>query len=164
MGVGNLFARPGYREFFFDIATNPKTRHLTHVSRLDVGASTVATNLGLKFGDCYYHVLASYDRESEIAKYGPGAAHLHDLMRYAIGLGYRKFDFSVGDERYKYEWCDSELKLFDYTSAETLRGACMAVPVTAARTLKRKIKQNPALWRAFRKARAFVGSMRKSRH
>ena len=52
MGVSNIFARPGYREFFLDLATNPRTRGLVHVSRLDVGTTWAAVNLGLS--DCIF--------------------------------------------------------------------------------------------------------------
>ena len=37
MGVANLFAKPGYAEFYRTISTDPASRHLVHVSRLDVG-------------------------------------------------------------------------------------------------------------------------------
>ena len=58
-------------------------RSLVHLSRLDVGATWAAVNLGLTFRDCYYHVLASYD-DGEVSRFGPGAAHLRELLRYAI--------------------------------------------------------------------------------
>lgn len=156
MGVGNMFAKPGYRAFFLEIATSPWTRHIAHVSRLEVGSSIAATNFGLMFGDCYYHVLASYDRDAPAARFGPGAAHLHDLLRHAIGLGLRKFDFSVGDERFKHEWADAEMKLYDYVSAATLPGLAVAAPIAVAGRIKRFVKQSPVLWRAFRRARAAV--------
>jgi CelD/BcsL family acetyltransferase involved in cellulose biosynthesis len=160
MGLRNMFTQPGYREFFLDVATSPWTRHITHVSRLEVGDSIAATNFGLVFGGCYYHVLASYDRASPAAKFGPGIAHLHELLRYAIHVGLQKFDFSVGDERYKHEWCDSEMKLYDHLSAARLRGLAIVLPLMAARRVKRWIKQTPALWRAYRKARTMMGSLR----
>jgi CelD/BcsL family acetyltransferase involved in cellulose biosynthesis len=159
MGLRNMFERPGYRAFFMEIATSPWTRHIAHVSRLEVGHVTAATNFGLMFGGCYYHVLASYDRDAPTARFGPGAAHLHDLLRHAIGLRLHKFDFSVGDERYKFEWCDTEVKLYDHVSSVTLRGALAAASVAVAGRVKRAVKQSPALWRAFRKARAAVGSV-----
>jgi CelD/BcsL family acetyltransferase involved in cellulose biosynthesis len=160
MGVDNIFAKPGVREFFIEVASNAETRSITHVSRLDVGSSTAATSFGLIRGDCYYHVLASYDRSSSLARFGPGAAHLHDLMRFAIGRKFRKFDFSVGNERFKYEWCDSEMKLYDQVAAATLRGACGAIPILFMRELKRRIKQNPKLWNVFRRSRVLVGSLK----
>ena len=65
MGVANLFARPGYAEFYRALATDPATRNLVHVSRLDVGATAAAVNFGLTYRDCYYHMLASYDDGEE---------------------------------------------------------------------------------------------------
>ena len=38
MGVANLFARPGYAEFYRATRRRSGERHLVHVSRLDVGA------------------------------------------------------------------------------------------------------------------------------
>jgi len=163
MGVGNLFAKPGYAEFYRALATDPATRHLVHVSRLDVGATIAAVNLGLTYRGCYYHLLASYD-DGEVSRYGPGAAHLHDLMHYAIDCGLRVFDFTIGDERYKRDWCDTELKLYDFISAATWRGALIAMPMLAAQRLKRRIKQSPVLWNTFSAGRAFIGSIARVFH
>ena len=161
MGVGNLFARPGYAEFYRAIATDPATKHLAHVSRFDVGTTAAAVNLGLTWRGCYYHLLASY-ADGELSHLGPGAAHLHELMHYAIDRGFKVFDFTIGDERYKRDWCDTELKLYDYVSAAAWRGAIAATLLLAARRLKRLIKQTPVLWGAFSKGRALSGSLAQS--
>ena len=153
MGVEDIFARPGYREFFLDIATDHNVRALTHVSRLDVGPTAAAANLGLKFRDSYYLVLSSY-QDGELSRFGPGRAHLHELLRHAINHGFARFDFTVGDEGYKRDWCDTELRLYDYLAAVTARGwVSMAMTSTFRRT-KRFIKQTPVLWNVFSKLRA----------
>jgi len=158
MGVANLFARPGYAEFYRALATDPATRHLVHVSRLDVGATSAAVNFGLTYRDCYYHMLASYD-DGEVSRFGPGAAHLLDLLHLAIDRGFRIFDFTIGDERYKRDWCDTELKLYDFIAAATWRGALVALPMLAAQRLKRRIKQTPVVWNLFSAGRALFGSL-----
>ena len=158
MGVANLFAKPGYAEFYRALATDPATRHLVHVSRLDVGAAAAAVNLGLTYRDCYYHMLASYD-DGEVSRFGPGAAHLLDLLHLAIDRGFRIFDFTIGDERYKRDWCDTELKLYDLIAAATWRGALVAMPMLATQRLKRRIKQTPVLWNLFSAGRALFGSL-----
>ena len=155
MGVTDIFALPGYREFYHALAGK---RDLTHVSRLDVGAQTAAANLGLIFRGSYYHLLASYDG-GELSKYGPGAAHMHDLIRFAIERGCGTFDFTIGDERYKQEWCDGQIMLFDHVSAATLRGCPAALRFAVVGRLKRFIKQTPALWAVAYKVRAFIGPM-----
>ena len=160
MGVQDLFARPGHREFFHALVASAP--HLTHVSRLDVGATWAAINLGLSFGGTYYHVLASYD-DGAVARFGPGAAHLRDLLQHAIETGHTRFDFTIGDERYKLEWSDTVLRLFDHVEAATWGGWPLVFFTRAYRSLKRTIKQNPLLWRAFSLARAAAGSLRRQR-
>jgi CelD/BcsL family acetyltransferase involved in cellulose biosynthesis len=158
MGVGNLFAKPGHTEFYRALATDPATRHVVHVSRLDVGANAAAVNLGLIYRERYYHLLASYS-DCDLSRFGPGAAHLHDLLHYAIDRGCRIFDFTIGDERYKRDWCDTELTLYDIIAPVTWRGALVAMPMLAAQRIKRWIKQTPVVWNAFSAARAFIGSL-----
>jgi CelD/BcsL family acetyltransferase involved in cellulose biosynthesis len=157
-GVADMFARPGWREFFLDLATNPQTRQLVHVARLQVGADAVAANFGVVFGGCYYHVLASYCEDSRAAHFGPGALHLRELLKYAIERGLQRFDFTIGDERYKLEWCDSSLKLYDHAAAATWRGWPAARAAAARRRLKGLIKQTPWVWNAVSAARTALGS------
>ena len=158
MGVRDLFSRPGHRDFYLDIALNPALRDTVHVSRLQVGDEIAATNLGLTMRGCYYYLLASY-QDSELARFGPGAAHLRELLRTAIERGFHHFDFTIGDESYKRDWCDEELKLFDHAAAQR----AIALPVVAAKAMllgaKRTIKQTPFLWRHFSKARSLAASL-----
>lgn len=157
MGVTDIFALPGYRDFYRALAAQ---RDVVHISRLDVGERTAAANLGLIFRNNYYHLLASYDG-GELSKYGPGAAHMHDLIRTAIERGCGAFDFTIGDERYKQEWCDDQIKLYDYVAPATLRGCPVALRLFVVGRLKHFIKQTPALWDAAFKFRAFIGPVMK---
>ncbi len=157
-GIANLFARPGYLEFYREFAAKGQAEGLAHVSALKVGAQTVAANFGLTFGGRYYYVLSSYT-DGEMARLGPGATHLHELMRYAIEKKFTMFDFTIGDERYKLDWCESAQPLYDHISISTWRGALVAAPALLLKKLKRKIKQTPLLWAAFSKARAWGGAL-----
>jgi CelD/BcsL family acetyltransferase involved in cellulose biosynthesis len=157
-GIPNMFARPGWRQFFLDVASNPATRALVHVSRVQIGAVCAAANLGLVFGDTYYHLLSSYD-DSPLAHYGPGSLHLRELLAYAIGLRLQRFDFTIGDEPYKLEWSDSELELGDYTQVASLRGWPAFCQSVLRRRGKRFIKQTPWAWRTASRLRAVVGRL-----
>jgi len=159
MGIGNLFAKPGYREFYTALATAPQSKHLVHVSELKVGTRAAAVNLGLKFRDRYYYVLASYDDDEQLSRCGPGAAHLHELLRYAIEHGFTVFDFTIGDEPYKRDWCDQSRPLYDYVASVSMTGSLIASRMRLTHWLKRSIKQTPLLWAAFSKYRALMGSM-----
>ncbi len=161
-GIPDMFARPGYREFFLDFGSNPATRHRVHVSRIEVGSVDAAANFAIVHGDCYYHILSSYC-DGRIAHFGPGALHLRELMARAIKLGLRKFDFTIGDERYKNEWCDERLRLFDHSAAATWRGWPASALSVARRRLKRTIKQTPAAWRVVSQLRAVSGVLLRRR-
>jgi CelD/BcsL family acetyltransferase involved in cellulose biosynthesis/predicted ATP-grasp superfamily ATP-dependent carboligase len=162
-GIADMFAPAGHRAFFLDLASNPALRHFIHVSRIEIGANVAAVNLGVVFGDCYYHVLASYDEEAEAARYGPGILHVRELLAYAISLGLARFDFTIGDEPYKLEWSDAELRLFDHVAAVTARGVAAARASMLRRRVKRFLKQTPWAWRAVCLARSTVGALAQPR-
>ena len=155
MGIGNLFARPGYRDFFENVAADPGMRDIVHVTRLDVGSVTAAASLGLMFQSRYYLVLSSY-QDGPLARYGPGRVHLHRLMECAIGRGMRQFDFTVGDEAYKREWSDCEIRLFDHLAAVTVLGWPAVALIATYRRAKRAFKQNPRLFEALGRARSLT--------
>jgi CelD/BcsL family acetyltransferase involved in cellulose biosynthesis len=158
MGVPDLFARPGYREFFLDVATCGDLREFVHVSRLRVGSTIAAANLGLMFRGRFYHLLMSY-QDGELARFGPGAAHLRELLRNATERGFHTFDFTIGDEPYKREWCDCAEKLYDHLAAAGIRGVPAVIFYTAAVRMKRFIKQTPVLWQAVGTLRSRVGAV-----
>jgi CelD/BcsL family acetyltransferase involved in cellulose biosynthesis len=155
-GVSNFFAAPGYAEFFRAVSG----KAFAHMSRLDIGSQQAAINLGLVARGRYYHLLASYTDDAEICRFGPGAAHLMELMAYAIRRGCTVFDFTIGDEPYKRDWCEGRETLHDHLSARTPAGALVAMLRAAAMRAKRTIKENPKLWDAFFKARATLGRFR----
>src|SRR5262249_17066389 len=76
------------------------------------------------------------------------------------GRGWGRLDFTIGDERYKLEWSDHTIRLYDYIAPASPRGWLMSALILTRRRLARLIKQNPLLWNAFGRMRAMVGSRR----
>ncbi len=159
LGVANMFEWPGYRDFFVDLATDPRRLGLVHVSSVSVGSTIVAASYGLTLHGNYDYVLAGYTMgEFEVAS--PGTIHLQALMRHFIERGFKTFDLNIGDEPYKREWCDTETKFYDYVSPVTVSGWAVATLMHVARVAKRFIKRNPSIWPVIRKARSILGSLR----
>ena len=121
VGVKSIFQRPGYPDFYLDLATDPALSDLVHLSRLDVGDATGSTGIGLRHRGRYYLILSSYN-PGEMSRFGPGTTHLHELLRSAIEHRFHTFDFTIGDELYKRDWSDIQLTLYDYLGGQTLRG------------------------------------------
>ena len=156
MGVENIFMRRGYPEFYRAMVTDPESRDIIHMSRLEVGSMTAATNVALQFRERYYLILSSY-HGGELARLGPGRFHLHELLRYTIERGFRYFDFTIGDEPYKLDWSDTKLVLYDHLTAYTLRGWLAVSAANLQRRAIRFIKQTPVLWHLAVRVRAFIG-------
>src|SRR5258707_14167526 len=78
-------------------------------------------------------------------------------MQPVTERGCDRFDFTIGDERYKLEWSDAAIALHDHIEAASPRGWPVVFVTRAARRLKRAIKQNPAVWQRFQRVRAAFG-------
>ena len=161
-GVSNFLARPGTRDFFRAVSADPSFRDIMHVSRLQVGSIVAAANLGLVFRGRFYHVLASYDA-GPVSRFGPGTAHLHELIAYALARGCDIFDFTVGDEPYKRDWCDTEMKLHDFRAATSARGLVVAKVSVAMARAKRFVKRTPRLWHAVHRIRVATAALTRGR-
>ena len=157
IGAADVFANPGHRNFFRELAASVPPAGFLHISRLEVGDMWAATNLGLIFRGTYYHVLCSYERRA-VAPFGPGSAHLRELIQYAIESGCVCFDFTIGDEPYKLQWADEQISLYDHASAVGLRGLPAVVAIEVHRQLKRTIKQHRRLWQAYLRLRIAVAA------
>lgn len=159
MGVTNFFEKPGYLDFYRTLATAPEAEGLLHLSHLTVGGTVAAASCGVSFAGHYYYVLASYDEQGDAARFGPGVIQLMELMQHATETGHTAFDFTIGDESYKEQWCEVEVPLFDYVEPNTLAGWAGLGPRVAYLEAKRFIKQTPVLWNGFTRLRAAMGAL-----
>jgi CelD/BcsL family acetyltransferase involved in cellulose biosynthesis len=153
MGVTDSMAQPGYRAFYRDFTTRLSARQVAHITHLDIGGKVVAASLGLRHRGDYCLVLSSYENGA-LARLGPGRAHLNDLIRYAVEHGFRRFDFTIGDEPYKRDWADVTVLPRDHLAQASVVGSAIVFSRLGFLTLKRFIKQTPALWSAFLKLRS----------
>ena len=107
------------------------------------------------------NVLAGYAM-GEFEASSPGTIQLQELMKLFLERGFKTFDFNIGDEPYKREWCDTETKFYDYVSPVTAAGWTVATAMQVTRAAKRFIKRNPSIWPIIRKARSVLGSLRRA--
>ena len=155
MGASNRFDAENYRNFIDAVTT---TDSAVHISGLQIGSNIAAANLGFILNKCYYHFLMAYDH-GDISKFGPGAAHLRELLQFAIRSGTETFDFTIGDEAYKKEWCDKEMQLYDHRTSYTFRGQIAAFGVQNFYILKRFIKNSDWAWPIYLRLRLTLAKL-----
>ena len=156
MGVPNMFARPGHAEFYRALITH---RPFVHLSRLDVGATWAATNLALLAWRLLLSCARELRRRRGLAlrarrRASARAAALCDRARL------ERFDFTIGDEPYKRDWCETEQQLYDHAAAVTLRGWPSFAIASGWRRAKRTIKQSTLLWGVAVRVRAILAALR----
>lgn len=155
VGAPDFFGRPGHRDFFTALAREPRSRGAVHLGRLMVGEATAATAFAMIHRGAYYLLVLAY-AQGPLTPWGPGAALLRDLIAYAIDAGCTVFDFTIGDERFKSEWCEAAAPLWMTSTAVTWKGIPVIAAEQAVAGAKRFIKQNAFLRAAAMKTRTRV--------
>lgn len=155
LGVWDMFADPAHRRFFSHMSMHHVEDGFVHLSALTLDDRILATHWGLVHQDRFYCYLPTYARD-DYARFSPGNSLLRRLMEWSIGRGLRAFDFTIGDETYKYGWCDQELRIFDCLHATTFKGWLYLTPLKLGRWAKRRILRS-SLARPARQLRAQIG-------
>ncbi|MBW8636533.1 GNAT family N-acetyltransferase [Hoeflea sp. WL0058] len=155
-GIPDVFAFQSVQELFKDLAAasfEEKRKPLEmHAIRLRVDGRPIAiAGLSVKDGHVICQFSSFESGETEIVS--PGDLLFYHMIKNACESGKELFDFGVGDELFKRNWCDGETKLYDCVIALTVTGRAGAVAVAGLTHAKRIIKANPRLFTLARKAR-----------
>ena len=120
-GVRNILSSSSVRAFYSGLYAAITGEPKVHLSALIVGDRILATHLGVYDRGRYYYLFPSFD-SGALSKYSPGRLLSEYLVKSAIQKGLNVFDFTVGGEAYKQQWCDSEMRLYRILEANTLQG------------------------------------------
>jgi len=120
-GIRNLFEDDMYSIFYLNTAKELVQTGIVHVSGLFLDDTVIAVHWGLVYRDRFYYLMTSFEGGSW-RKYSPGRLLLEHLIEWCFDSGIKVFDFTVGDDSYKYNWADKEMKLYDYHEPVNLKG------------------------------------------
>lgn len=152
MGVADPFADDRVRAFFRDLfgrAAGAQSGPSFLLQALEVGGTVRAvtgSSLAPNAIVCDFVAFA----EDELAGASPGDFLFFENIREACERGLSTFDFSVGDEGYKRQWCDVETRPFDVAVPLTAKGRLAVGLRQGLAGAKRLVKSNPRLWNAIR--------------
>ena len=85
--------------------------------------------------------------EDDLASSSPGDFLFFDNIQEACETGFTVYDFSVGDEPYKRQWCDIETRHFEVLVPLTLKGRALAQTLRQGARLKAFVKNSPTIWK-----------------
>jgi CelD/BcsL family acetyltransferase involved in cellulose biosynthesis len=159
-GEFNTLARRDVQSFFSQLAGAAVDGDF-FVFELTVGGRLAAAAIGLVSGGCFYYEVSAYPEEA-FRRFSPGSLLLHRLMEWAIARGCTRFDFTVGDESYKAEWCEESWALGCGAWPRTMRGRLGASLAIGALWLVGNVKRHPALFWLAARCRTALGRLRRA--
>lgn len=151
-GIPNVFDRPDMRAFLSEqlgrsLAAGDD-RFMIYA--LEAGGAIRATYLcGMQYSR--FHAYTNSICEEQAAC-SPGDLLLNHVIAEACRLGATCFDFGLGAERYKTAWAEPEAML-DVALPVTATGTAAIAGIRAIRTLRRTVRNTPALWSLVRRFR-----------
>lgn len=147
LGIPNVFAEPGTREFILEAATRGLAdgRPVIELSALMVGEEPVALFGGTVAGGRFSGMFNAMT-SGPLTRESPGELLLHHLIRDCCARGLAVFDLGAGEAQYKSNLCDGVDPLFDQFIPVTWKGRLVAGLEALAMRAKRAVKQSDVLW------------------
>nr|WP_314071389.1 GNAT family N-acetyltransferase [uncultured Roseococcus sp.] len=147
-GSPDMFAEPGYLDFYRTLTFAPETGAQVVVNSMRAGDTFVATHWGACYRGRYYWILPTY-AAGEWMRFSCGRALMKAMIEWSIAQGFRIFDLTVGDEAYKKDWTDHSMPLYAWQQGVTLPGRGFLV----LQDIRAWARAQPALRRLVRRLR-----------
>ena len=120
---------------------------------LDVGQPAAAIAFGFT-GPQTWLLYQMAMADGPAAQHSPGIYLLHELMRHCIASGVSRLDLSLGDEPYKFDWCNEHGQLMSSVVAMSPAGHLAAAAIRARSAAYMKIGGNPLAYEFGKQAKA----------
>ena len=135
MKVPDMLVINEYKKFYESLAGIFSNNLKVHCASLDVKGKLVATHVGIVDDDTFYYLMPA-NEGGDWKKYSPGRLLLLELLKWSIEKKLKFFDFTVGGEAYKKDWCNIEIDLFEVSSASSFLGRIYLYILILKETLK----------------------------
>jgi CelD/BcsL family acetyltransferase involved in cellulose biosynthesis len=135
----DLFKRPGFDAFFREIARSLSPPGPVQLSALKLNNAIISAHMGFVVGERFHQYLPTY--APQFKRFAPGRLLHEELIRWSITSGLRFFDFGIGDEPYKNEYCDIIEPLYRIIIPRTIKGRSHALSWKLRQQL-RKLKKS----------------------
>ncbi|MEO1281051.1 MAG: GNAT family N-acetyltransferase [Pseudomonadota bacterium] len=119
--VPGFEAGDGKQDFYTAMTLNQASQPHVHLSVLTANDEVLACQWGFVFKDRYYYLICG-NETGVWAKYSPGRMINEAMLEWCHEQGLTYADFGIGDEAYKYEYCDEHATLLSHRAALTAKG------------------------------------------
>ena len=149
-GVLDKLSMTSYRRFYSDMPRDMGEGARVTFSVLWMNEKILATHWGAVDHKRFYYLMPTFAPEWK--SYSPGRLLLEHLLQWSIEQKLKIFDFTVGGEEYKKEWCNRNIKLHEILLPRTLKGQLYMQVLMA----KQRLKKSDVILDGVRRARKAV--------
>lgn len=153
--VPDPFINELVKDFYINLIDIKSTELIPHYSVLMLDDEIIAAHLGIIYRKRFYYLLPSYS--SKYMVYSPGKIQLYFLIEHSILNNLNVFDFTIGGESYKKEWCDDSMKIYYYFRSNNLKGIFYKYFLKLVFVLRK----NQFTWSLVRKSYIFINKLKK---
>lgn len=136
-GRTGVIGQPGYSDLLLTEASQNSNIHLSYLSLND---EIMAVHFGYMFKNerMYYYMPSFAD---EYGTYSPSRVLVYFLLENCFQLGVKVFDFTIGDEPYKYDWTRDEVAVTSFMSDDLpTKLVRYLLPLREPKSLARKVR------------------------
>lgn len=159
-GIHDVFAGDHVQAFFTELFREGTRRepHGYVLKAIEADGKTIAVSACTCRDGRVTVEFSTYD--PAYREYSPGDMLFFLSIREAADNGMEIYDFGVGDEPFKRNWCEIETWQSDTVIALSPRGRALASARSARNALVRSLKRNKSLWKTAKQFRRHVPIMR----
>jgi CelD/BcsL family acetyltransferase involved in cellulose biosynthesis len=154
-GIWNRFEDEGVAHFVRQVAKSAlgESEPQLLIYGLEIDGKIRATFAGGihkgQFSGCFISLA-----DDEYLNISPGELIIYLVVQDCVERGLICFDLGRGEEHYKSSWCDTTLAMFESHQALSLLGIAPVAYKRGQIAIKRRIRENEALWTMTKRIRA----------
>jgi CelD/BcsL family acetyltransferase involved in cellulose biosynthesis len=135
---------PGMEAFYRAATRAHLADGLVVIAAVRVGTQIIATQWSLRYGGRHYGLIAGHEA-GPWSKFSPGRVLNTEMLRWCIENGLSIADFGIGDEGYKFEFCDEHIEILQVERPRTAKGRAYIL----AREARLRVRKT-RLWQALK--------------
>ncbi|MDQ8726113.1 GNAT family N-acetyltransferase [Bradyrhizobium sp. LHD-71] len=149
--IPNVFAEPSTEQFIRQACIDglEEGKPAIELHGLECDAEVIAIFAGVGDGQRFSTMFNTYTM-SEAARNSPGLVLIRNMIDHYTRDGYTSFDFGVGTDEYKLQYCKDERQpLIDSFVALSAKGRIAAPLLSLKSSIKRAVKHSPRAMKLF---------------
>lgn len=119
--VPDFFIKDQREAFYRQMTVDPHAGPHVVFGQLMAGDTAISNMWGIIHGDCCYCLVSSYEG-GEWGSYSPGRLINQHVIEWCHEARLSVVDYCLGDEPYKFEFCDRHVPLHVYREPKSARG------------------------------------------